>query len=65
LEYGFKNYDELIFGNNQNGLEPFSEETWNMVMNWYWTIASIIGGPLLIAIVILAWKMIVAGINSI
>lgn len=32
-------------------------------MNWYWTIASIIGGPLLIAIVILAWKMIMAGIG--
>ncbi len=32
-------------------------------MTWYWKIAGIIGGPILIAIVILAWKMIVAGIS--
>ena len=32
-------------------------------MKWYWRIAGIIGGPILIAIVILAWKMIVAGIS--
>ena len=30
------------------------------MMTWYWRIAGIIGGPILIAIVILAWKMIVA-----
>lgn len=63
MEYGFKNYDELIFGNSQNNLAPFTEDTWKMIMNWYWTIASIIGGPLLIAVVILAWKMIFAGIS--
>ncbi len=33
------------------------------MMSWYWKIAGIIGGPILIAIVILAWKMIVAGIS--
>lgn len=33
------------------------------MISWYWKIASIIGGPILIAIVILAWKMIVAGIS--
>lgn len=32
-------------------------------MTWYWRIAGILGGPILIAIVILAWKMIVAGIS--
>lgn len=32
-------------------------------MTWYWRIAGIIGGPILISIVILAWKMIVAGIS--
>jgi len=61
--YGFKNYDELIFGNNQNDLSPFSNEEWELINRWYWTIAGIIGGPILIAIVILAWKMIVAGIS--
>lgn len=63
LVFGFKNYDELVFGNNQTDLSPFSIIEWNLMMNWYWTIAGIIGGPILIAIVILAWKMIVAGIS--
>ena len=60
---GFKNYDELVFGNNQSDLSPFTNEIWQMINNWYWTIAGIIGGPMLIAIVILAWKMIIAGIS--
>lgn len=63
LEFGFKNYDELIFGNKQTDLEPFTNENWNLINSWYWTIAGIIGGPILIAIIILAWKMIVAGIS--
>lgn len=63
LEFGFKNYDELIFGNNQTNLSPFTKEEWNLINTWYWTIAGIIGGPILIAIVILAWKMIAAGIS--
>lgn len=63
LEYGFKNYDELIFGNNQTEISPFTQEQWDLINKWYWTIAGIIGGPILIAIVILAWKMIVAGIS--
>ena len=36
---------------------------WDLMISWYWKIASIIGGPILIAIVVLAWKMIVAGIS--
>ena len=32
-------------------------------MRWYWAMAGIIGGPILIAVVILSWKMIVAGIS--
>lgn len=63
MEYGFKNYDELIFGNNQTSISPFSQETWNLIMQWYWRIARIIGGPILIAVVILAWKMICAGMS--
>lgn len=63
LEFGFKNYDELIFGDNQTDLAPFTQNQWNLINTWYWTIAGIIGGPILISIVILAWKMIVAGIS--
>ena len=61
---GFKNYDELIFGNNQTDISPFTEENWNLMMTWYWRIAGIIGGPILIAIVVLAWKIIVAGMSE-
>lgn len=63
LQFGFKNYDELIFGDNQTDLAPFTQDQWNLINTWYWTIAGIIGGPILISIVILAWKMIVAGIS--
>ena len=59
---GFKNYDELIFGNKQTDLAPL-ENSWDLIMKWYWIMAGIIGGPILIAVVILAWKMIVAGIS--
>lgn len=63
LEFGFKNYDELVFGNSQTDLAPFTKDNWELINKWYWTIAGIIGGPILIAIIILAWKMIVAGIS--
>lgn len=53
----------MVFGNNQTDISPFTQEQWNLMISWYWKIASIIGGPILIAIVILAWKMIVAGIS--
>jgi len=53
----------LIFGNNQGDISPFTNEHWNLIIRWYWVIAGIIGGPILIAIVILAWKMIIAGIS--
>lgn len=63
LVFGFKNYDELIFGNNQTELAPFTKDNWELINNWYWTITGIIGGPILIAIIILSWKMILVGIS--
>ena len=60
---GFKNYDELVFGNNQSAISPFTDSDWSLINSWYWTIAGVIGTPMFIAIVILAWKMIVAGIS--
>ena len=59
---GFKNYDELIFGNKQSDLSPL-EGSWDLIMKWYWVMAGVIGGPILIAVVILSWKMIMAGIS--
>lgn len=63
LEFGFKDYDELVFGNNQTDISPFTPTMWASIMSWYWKIAGIIGGPILVAIVILAWKMIIAGVS--
>ena len=57
----YKSYSS--YGNNQTDIAPFTQENWNLIMTWYWRIAGILGGPILIAIVILAWKMIVAGIS--
>lgn len=60
---GFKNYDELIFGIEQTDLSPFDKDTWNLIIRWYKVMATVIEGPILIAIVILAFKMIVAGMS--
>lgn len=60
---GFKNYDELIFGNNQTDISPFTQENWKLIMTWYWRIAGIIGGPILIAICNISLEKIVAGIS--
>lgn len=60
---GFKEYDELIFGNTENYLSPFSEMQWNKTMEWYKVMTLISGIPLLIAIVVLAYKIIVGGFS--
>lgn len=63
---GFKNYDTLIFNNNMenDSLSPFTEELWNKTMNWYKIFAIISGSLILIAVFILSYKIITAGINT-
>lgn len=63
---GFKNYDELIFNNNNSNdsLSPFTSELWNKSMQWYSIFAVISGSLILIAVVVLAYKMIFAGMNT-
>ena len=63
---GFKNYDELIFNNkNENdALSPFTTELWNKTMKWYSIFATISGSLILLAIIILAYKMMSAGMNT-
>ena len=62
---GFKNYDELIFnkGIENESLSPFSEELWAKTMQWYAVFAIIAGVLIFIAIIILAFKMLSAGVN--
>ncbi len=63
---GFKNYDELIFNNNteNDDLSPFTEELWKKTMDWYKIFAIISGSLILLAVFILAYKIIYAGMNT-
>lgn len=63
---GFKDYDTLIFNNNSSNdsLSPFTKELWNKTMNWYGIFAIISGSLILIAIFILSYKIISAGMNT-
>ncbi|MBQ3413826.1 MAG: hypothetical protein IJH39_00425 [Clostridia bacterium] len=62
---GFKNYDQLIFnkGISDESLSPFSQELWNKTMQWYSVFAIIAGILIFIAVIILAFKMLSAGVN--
>ena len=63
---GFKDYDTLIFNNNteNDSLSPFTEELWNKTMNWYKVFAVISSSLILIAVFILSYKIIIAGMNT-
>ena len=63
---GFKDYDTLIFNNNNSNdsLSPFTEELLNKTMNWYKVFAIISGSLILIAVFILSYKIMVAGMNT-
>ena len=50
---GFKQYDELIFGNSELNLAPFTDEQWIKVMQWYKIMTLISGTPILIAVIVL------------
>lgn len=62
---GFKDYDELIFNNKQvnDSLSPFTNELWSKTMKWYQIFSIISGTLILIAVFVLAFKMINAGMN--
>ena len=63
---GFKDYDTLIFNNNteNDSFSPFTDELWNKAMNWYKVFAIISGTLILIAVFILSYKVIIAGMNT-
>ena len=63
---GFKDYDTLIFNNRVNidNLSPFTSDLWNKTMNWYKVFAIISGSLILIAVFILAYKTMLAGMNT-
>lgn len=63
---GFKDYDDLIFNGNRlnDSLSPFTEDLWNKTMKWYGIFSAISGSLILIAVFILGYKIIVAGMNT-
>lgn len=61
LGVGFKNYDELIFAQNSIDINPFTTEQWNSMMRWYKIMASVAGSLILIAVVVVAYKLIISG----
>lgn len=65
LDVGFKDYDSLLFNANilNSDMAPFSITTWERTMNCYKVFALISGSLILIAVIILAYKMSVAGMN--
>lgn len=66
LNVGFKDYDTLIFNNNteNDSISPFTQELWTKTMKWYAVFAVISGSLILVAVFILAYKIILAGMNT-
>lgn len=64
--FGFKDYDTLIFNNNEgnDSLSPFTQDLWEKTMKWYSIFAVISGSLILIAVFILAYKIMMAGMNT-
>ena len=71
---GFKDYDQLIFNKVENSEEteeqkaqtnisPFTSDLWNKTMKWYKVFAIISGILILIAVIILSYKIMYAGMN--
>ena len=66
LNVGFKDYDTLIFNDKKSNdsLSPFTQDLWNKTMNWYKVFAIISGCLILIAVFILSYRIMTAGMNS-
>ena len=61
---GFKNYDELIFAKDATVISPFTDEQWDSMMDWYKIMSSIAGSIIFIAVVVVAFKMIISGYSA-
>ncbi len=54
LDIGFRTYEDMVF----KGQSPFSNEEWKLAMAWYRAFAYISGSLILIAVILIAYKMI-------
>lgn len=64
LNIGFKTYEDMLFKGG-TGTSPFTVEQWNLMMQWYRVFAYISGSLILIAVVIISYKMIASAISTI
>ncbi len=64
LDIGFKTYEEMLFRGG-SGTSPFSSLQWNLIMKWYSVFAYISGSLILIAVIIISYKMIASAISSV
>lgn len=64
---GFKDYDELIFNEDldEESIAPFTNEIWEKVMQWYRIFEVVTESLILIATIILAYKIMTAGNSTI
>lgn len=61
VHLGFKNYDELVFNKNMDSMAPFDNETWNKTMTWYNSFTLIAFVPILIAVIVTSYKIMITG----
>ncbi len=64
LDIGFKSYENMLFHNTSN-ISPFSFLQWQKIMIWYKVFAYISGSLILIAVIIISYKMIASSISTI
>lgn len=62
LDIGFKTYEEMLFKGG-SGTYPLSSSQWNLIMKWYSVFAYISGSLILIAVILIAYKMIASAIS--
>ena len=53
----------LTTNEDDNDIAPFTDEQWTKIMGWYKVMTTIVGVPILIAVVVLAYKIIIGGFN--
>lgn len=64
LDIGFKSYEDMLFKGG-TGTAPFSKLQWNMMMAWYRVFAYISGSLILIAVIIISYKMIASSMSAV
>lgn len=64
LNIGFKTYEQMLFRGGHD-IAPFSMPQWYLIMRWYKVFAYISGSLILIAVVIISYKMIASGISTV